>query len=303
MRIRSFITLSIVAILMTGCSASQAPTPSSEPSESATAPANAPASAVTADTELAENSLAPSPTKSTAAPLTGQAWADSKIKMWKDNSGIKSTQGFSYPYNLMTSWESPKPGVINISLDNSMIFNRDGMQESYQTREDELRFMGLIMFESVGEKSPELESITFATEDGKNSGTYSRARTGADPNDRKAWAKEKYAQWLSGMNDVYESMCHAEITTLEVYRRCLPDDPHAYVDKVESPAFGELVVTIKDGPWMGGTYDTPASSFVSSNMIIKINDKAAAGEQVDKLTVIARSGGDTGTANREDWIQ
>lgn len=303
MRIQRFMTLSIVAVLITGCSTSQSSAPSATPTNSATASADAAAVAETPATDLAENSIEPTPSASTTTPLSRQAWADSKIQMWKDNSGIKSTQGFMYPYNLMTSWESPKEGVLKIYLDNSMIFNREGSQESYQTPEDELRFMGLIMFESVGEKSPELESVTFATEDGKNSGTYSRARTGADPNDRKAWAKEKYAQWLSGMNDVYESMCHAEITTLEVYRNCLPSDPHAYVDKVTSPAFGELVVTIKDGPWMNGTYDTPASSFVSSNMIIKINDKAAVGEQVQKLTVIARDGEDTDTALSEEWMQ
>jgi len=303
LRIRSFIALSVMALLMNGCSASESPTPTAEPVKSASAPANPTVAATNPETELAENSIAPASTEPTESALTGQEWADSKIQMWKDNSGIKSTRGFLYPYNLMTSWESPKEGVLKIYLDNSMIFNRDGMQESYQTREDELRVMGLVMFESVGEKSPELESVTFATEDGKNSGTYTRARTGADPNDRKAWAKEKYAQWLSGMNDVYESMCHAEITTLEVYRNCLPSDPHAYVDKVTSPAFGELVVTIKDGPWMDGTYDMPASSFVSGNMIIKINDKAAVGEQVEKLTVIARDGEDTGTALREEWMQ
>lgn len=303
MRVRIFMALSVATLLMTGCSTGQIPTPPPERTESATAQAESSVAASTPETELAENSIDPTPTGSGAKALSGQAWADSKIQMWKDNSGIKSTQGFLYPYSLMTSWESPDEGVLNIYLDNSMIFNRDGMQESYQTREDELRVMGLIMFESVGEESPELESVTFATEDGNNSGTYSRARTGADPNDRKAWAKEKYTQWLAGMNDVYESMCKAEITVLEVYRKCLPSDPHAYVDKVASPAFGELVVTIKDGPWMDGPYDTPASSFVSSNMIIKINDKAAVGEHVEKLTVIARDGKDTGTANSEDWAQ
>lgn len=52
--------------------------------------------------------------------------------MWVDNSGIKSTKGVLYPYNLMTGWTSPKPGVIDIKLANDMVFNKDGMQESYQ---------------------------------------------------------------------------------------------------------------------------------------------------------------------------
>jgi len=223
--------------------------------------------------------------------------------MWKENSGIKSTKGFLYPYNLMTSWASPKPGVIDIKLSNDFVFNKDGMQESYQGPTDELRTMGLIMFESVSEASPELETVTFSTENGKYSGSYTRARTGADPDDRKAWAEEKYVQWLSGMNDVYESFCGATITKIETYRSCIPSDPHAYIDKVESPEYGELVVTLKEGPWMDGTYDTPASSFVSGNMMIKINRKAWDDEQVQKLTVKARGGEDIDTAMREDWLQ
>lgn len=307
MRARPMVFLPLLALILAGCTAVPTPTaadaPSGSPEEPLTAAIEASAAPQYSEigAGLSGSSAAPSAGESGKSVNSGQAWADSKIDMWKENSGIKSTKGFLYPYNLMTSWESPEPGIINIFLDNSMEFNRDGMQEHYQGPEDELRTMGLIMFESVGEASPELETVTFATEDGKHSGTYSRARTGADPNDRKAWAKEKYAQWIDGMNDVYESLCGAEITSLEVYRNCLPADPHAYVEKVESPAFGELVVTLADGPWIDGEYDMPASSFVSGNMMLKINGKAAIGEKVEKLTVIARDGEDTAVAHREDW--
>ena len=61
------------------------------------------------------------------------------------------------------------------------------------------------------------------------------------------------------------------------------------------------MVTIDDGPWMDGTYDMPASSFVSSNMMIKINSKAATGEKVQKLKVVARDGEDVDVALRKDW--
>lgn len=297
MRVRSVLAFSALAVFLAGCSAAgtlhEPATPT--PAESL--------GATTTSATLAGEAAAPSASQSSpavASPSSGQAWADSKIEMWKENSGIKSTKGFLYPYNLMTSWESPEPGAIIIYLDSSMEF---GVQspEPYQTREDELRFMGRIMFESVGEASPELESVTFSTEDGKNSGTYSRARTGADPKDREAWADEKYTQWITAMNDTYESFCGTEITKLEIYRSCIPNDPHAYISKVHSPVFGELVVTIDDGPWMDGTYDMPASSFVSSNMMIKINSKAATGEKVEKLKVVARDGEDVDVALRKDW--
>ncbi|MEG2925981.1 MAG: hypothetical protein RR861_05720 [Glutamicibacter sp.] len=300
MRTRSVIALSSLALLLAGCNAAPeqaAPADSTAASVAGSTPAAQPA----AETgEPGETAPEPGPAELGANANSGQAWADSKIEMWKENSGIKSTKGFLYPYNLMTSWESPAPGAINIFLDNSMKFGTQ-MRESYETNEDELRMMGRIMFESVGEASPELESVTFATEDGNNSGTFTRARTGADPEDRKAWATEKYTQWLSAMNDTYKSLCGAEITELEIYRTCLPADPHAYVEKVESPALGELVVTLADGPWIDGEYDMPASIFVSGNMMLKINERAATGEKVEKLTVLARNGDDTDTALRKDW--
>ncbi|MGR6901188.1 hypothetical protein [Glutamicibacter sp. BSL13] len=99
------------------------------------------------------------------------------------------------------------------------------------------------MFESIGESSPELEAVTFTTEDGTKSGTYSRARTGADPADLKSWAEEEYVQWLGSMNDTYESFCGKSIKKLEDYRSCIPTDPHAYIASVEAPARGELLVT------------------------------------------------------------
>ncbi|ALQ32487.1 hypothetical protein AA310_02510 [Arthrobacter sp. YC-RL1] len=296
MRIRILGLAVAAAFLLSGCS-------STPPQQPEVAP---PAVGSTASSPAAE-AVAPSSTQSaeqSVEPLrnSGQDWADEKIQMWVDNSGIKSTKGFLYPYNLMTGWTSPKPGVIDIKLANDMVFNKDGMQESYQGPTDELRFMGLIMFESIGKDSPELETITFSTENNKYSGTYTRALTGADPEDREAWAQEKYVQWLNSMNDTYESFCKAEITSLKIYRQCIPSDPHAYIDKVESPAPGELVVTLEDGPWMDGTYDLPASGFVSSNMMIRINEKNDGLQPLEKLTVTARGGEDTSVEEYDESI-
>lgn len=95
--------------------------------------------------------------------------------------------------------------------------------------------MGLVMFESIGDDSPELETVDIAAEDGSRSGSYSRSRTGADPSDLDAWADENYVQWLDAMNDTYKSFCGFTIKKLDQYRECLPTDPHAYVESVEAP--------------------------------------------------------------------
>ncbi len=207
-------------------------------------------------------------------------------------------KGFYPPNNLMISWSGSAPGHLEIVLDNSYQFNQDGMLQSYERPTDELRIMGLVMFESIGEQSPELESVTFATENGKYSGTYSRSRTGADPNDRDAWAKEKYVQWLDSMNDTYESFCGATIKKIETYRSCIPTDPHAYIDSVESPKFGYLVVKLSSGAWQKNTYDSAPLDgvrLVSSNMLIRINAKAHGNEQVEQLTVIVEGYDETST--------
>ncbi len=302
MRPQLLAATAIATLLLAGCS-----TADSQESTAATAPpvssTSSPSNEATAS--AGSEAIAESASASPSAPVvnSGQAWADARIQMWVDNSGIKSTAGFLYPYNLMTSWDSPEDGVIDIKLSNDIVFNRDGTLQSYEGPKAELGFMGSIMFESIGEASPELETVTFSTEDGKHSGSFSRGRTGADPANRQAWADEKYAQWLNSMNDTYESFCGTPITSLKVYRSCIPNDPHAYVDTVESPAKGELVVSIADGPWMGDDYDIPASRFVSSNMLIRINEKAVGEGKVDKLTVIARNGEDTAVEMPRDLAQ
>ena len=298
MRLRLTALAAGTALLLAGCS--PAADPASAPSPAAPSASAAQPSSASSASEAAPSSAAAEPAVEKIAN-SGQKWADEKIGLWVKNSGIKSVKGFLPPYNAIDSWESPAPGEILIHLDNTYSFTAptDPM-EMVKTVKDDLRLMGRIMIESVGNASPELESITFETANGKESGTWSRARTGADPADREAWADEKYQQWLEGMNDTYESMC-GTLTSIEVYRKCIPSDPHAYIGKVESPAPGDLVVTLDDGPWTGGTYDegaNGAASFVTSNMMLKINEKAARGEKVESLTVKTADGSQEHTEYR-----
>ncbi|PRA10974.1 hypothetical protein CQ010_10355 [Arthrobacter sp. MYb211] len=304
MRLRVVFTAALAALALTGCSVQATP----PPGETAGVPASATTSSPSPSPSpaAAESSATQRYDPARGLDASGQDWADSKIQAWLDNSGIKSVKGFLGAYKLMNSWDSPKPGHLSIHLDNSYRFNQDGSAESHEVSTDELRFMGRIMFESIGKKSPELESVTFATENKQHSGTFSRARTGADPADREAWAEEKFVQWLEAMNDTYESFCSANIKKIETYRDCIPTDPHAYIDSVSSPAIGELVVTLAPGIWQGNTYDTdsiPGVDFVSGNMMLKINSKAHGPEQVETLTVKVQGTEETSTEHKSEWTQ
>lgn len=294
-RTRLAVAAVLALLALSGCSS---PNIGTGESSGAVAPANENLTVQSSSTPTEHPDIpAASPTPS------GQEWADEKVNAWVDNSGIKSVKGFLYPYNLINSWDSPKAGHLRLFIDDSYEFNRDGMSQHFETATDELRIMGLVMFESIGDDSPELETVDIATEDGSRSGSYSRSRTGADPSDLDAWADEKYVQWLDAMNDTYESFCGFTIKKLEQYRECLPTDPHAYVESVEAPAEGELVVTLSPGEWQDNTYDTDTMrgvDFVASNMMLKINSKAFATEAVESLTVVVDGTDESGT---EKWSE
>ncbi|WP_372698338.1 hypothetical protein [Arthrobacter sp. JSM 101049] len=298
MRTRYIFTAALAALALSGCSVASAEGGDVEHASTAVAAAEN-TTAPSSRTPLAQTNAA------TTSPIpAGQEWADEKVNAWVENSSVKSVKGFLYPFNLINSWNSPESGHIRLVIDNSYQFNKDGTAQRYETARDELRIMGLIMFESIGDDSPELETVTVTTEDGTRTGSFSRSRTGADPSDLDAWADEKYVQWLDAMNDAYESFCGTTIEKLEDYRNCLPADPHAYVESVEAPAEGELLVTLSPGPWQGNTYDTDSMrgvDFVAGNMIIKINKKAFTTEQVETLTVVVDGEEESGVAKREDW--
>jgi hypothetical protein len=298
MRTRRVVHAVLAALVLSGC-ALASPAESSQGESSKVAVAGG-------ESTTAQGSNTPTADASTpaASPMPdGQEWADEKVNAWVANSGIKSVKGFLYPFNLINSWDSPKAGHLRLFIDDSYEFNRDGTAQRYETATDELRIMGLVMFESIGGDSPELETVDIATEDGSRSGSYSRSRTGADPSDLDAWADEKYVQWLDAMNDTYESFCGTTIKKLEQYRDCIPTDPHAYVESVEAPAEGELVVTLGPGEWQDNTYDTDTMrgvDFVASNMILKINNKAFTTEAVENLTVVVDGSNESGTEKRQD---
>lgn len=75
---------------------------------------------------------------------------------------------------------------------------------------------------------------------------------------------ERLDQYLTTLNRVYnDNAPHSTYTgerehpfkTLEEYRECAPGDPGAYLDSIESPRPGELIVTLMPDAWGGGEYD------------------------------------------------
>lgn len=59
----------------------------------------------------------------------------------------------------------------------------------------------------------------------------------------------------AGLSENFTGECHAPFETLEEFRECSPGDPIAYLDSIESPRSGELIVTLMPGSWGGGEYD------------------------------------------------
>lgn len=118
--------------------------------------------------------------------------------------------------------------------------------------------------------------------------------------DPEAWADYKYTEWLHGMNTTYREMC-GELTDLSVYRDCVPDDPHAYITDFSATEVGELVITIGDGPWENGAYDTdaiPAAHFVAGNAPFHIAKFAT---DFDSITAVTPDG-DSYTEDYEPYL-
>lgn len=57
------------------------------------------------------------------------------------------------------------------------------------------------------------------------------------------------------LEEHFTGECNAPFETLEEFRECSPHDPIAYLDSIESPRQGELIVTLMPEAWGGGEYD------------------------------------------------
>lgn len=109
------------------------------------------------------------------------------------------------------------------------------------------------------------------------------------------WVGEKYDQFLESTGDMYSGEGD-DASTPAGLRACAPFEPFAYVSALESPAPGELLVTVTpEEAWGGGAYDPEQVStleYVASNMALRM---AHHDDDVQTLTVTTPGGAHTYT--------
>ena len=189
----------VVAIALAGCSVVSSDIPETAPSATETKAAGVP---------LASPSVMPSQDPAG----TGQPWVDAVMQQWLDFEGARSVQGFIWPFNLVTRWESTEPGEIVLHVADSITGNAEGISDYSAT--SELDSIAGVMMQSVAEEFPTVENITAVTEDGTLSVDYARGKwarsqpvsmrdsmMAADPRPEshlkgQAWADEKMNQWF-----------------------------------------------------------------------------------------------------------
>lgn len=115
-------------------------------------------------------------------------------------------------------------------------------------------------------------------------------------------AAEKLDQFMAELTSTYQSFCEIELETLADYRECTPGDPLAYLDAVESPAPGELIVTLKPAAWGGGEYDPDqvyTLQYVAQNMSVIIGH---ATDDLQQLTTTTPDGSHQHTWGRSPQV-
>lgn len=108
------------------------------------------------------------------------------------------------------------------------------------------------------------------------------------------WARVKYDQFLETTGDTYSGDC-GDASTPAGLRACAPYEPFAYVSAVESPAPGELMVTVTPEAWGGGEYDPDqffTLDYVAGNMALRM---AHHDDDLKTLTVTTPDGSHTHT--------
>lgn len=274
----------LAALALVGCTA---PSPAAE--------TTADQIAVGTSAEGAPSGEAAESVSKSGSSASLNVWADQKMEQWFNAEGSsKGVQGFIGDFRLIKSWEASKSGEIVLRVDGSITTHDDVYNQKLGSANN-LWLIPAVMMESIYEIAPELEKVTAITDDGKRTEAFTRNDLFPVPSaedsacgekDLECWADEKYNQWLASMDETYRGMC-GKISRLADYHQCIPSDPHGFVDSVEAPEPGELLVTLADGVWQDNTYDTeeiPGIDFVSSNMAVRIAEKDVGLKQVTVMT-------------------
>ena len=118
--------------------------------------------------------------------------------------------------------------------------------------------------DTAGSATTEASAITHDAEQPDHSGSQEPPNSPAtDVETQGPGAADSLEHLLTTLNTVYNDNvghgnfsgeCDAPFATLEEFRECSPDDPIAYLDSIEAPQRGELIVTLLPDSWGGGEY-------------------------------------------------
>ena len=118
--------------------------------------------------------------------------------------------------------------------------------------------------DTAGSATTEASAITHDAEQPDHSVSQEPPNTPAtDVETQGPGAADSLEHLLTTLNTVYNDNvghgnfsgeCDAPFATLEEFRECSPDDPIAYLDSIEAPQRGELIVTLLPDSWGGGEY-------------------------------------------------
>ena len=119
--------------------------------------------------------------------------------------------------------------------------------------------------DTAGSATTEASAITHDAEQPDHSVSQEPPNTPAtDVETQGPGAADSLEHLLTTLNTVYNDNvghgnfsgeCDAPFATLEEFRECSPDDPIAYLDSIEAPQRGELIVTLLPDSWGGGEYE------------------------------------------------
>ncbi|GAA3699400.1 hypothetical protein GCM10022377_10500 [Zhihengliuella alba] len=113
------------------------------------------------------------PSVEAPGPEELQAWADERMQQWLAAEGVSSVEGFSCPFDLIRSWDSPDAGLLALHIDAD---TGGGAPATCPGTEAEVDLEGIASeaMATLGPDAPDLDMVVAMTLDGDSLATYTR---------------------------------------------------------------------------------------------------------------------------------